>query len=76
MARQWFLRESLAHLSVVAKEIPMLGYLHETLMDNYEWAEGSKMRFGLFETNFETFSRTPRKSASIYQEIIAANLRK
>jgi beta-glucosidase len=71
--RQRFLSKSLAHLSIAAKEIPIMGYVHWTLMDNYEWATGTKMRFGLFETNFETFERTKRKSASLYEEIIAAN---
>jgi beta-glucosidase/6-phospho-beta-glucosidase/beta-galactosidase len=71
--RQWFLKQSLAYLSVVANEIPMLGYVHWTLMDNYEWAEGSKMKFGLFNTDFTTFNRIRRPSASIYEDIINAN---
>jgi beta-glucosidase len=60
-------------LSDVAKEIPVMGYVHWTLMDNYEWAEGIKMRFGLYETDFETFARKERESARIYAEIIAGN---
>jgi beta-glucosidase len=70
--RQWFLRESLMYLSQLPKDIRVESYIHWTLLDNYEWAEGSKMRFGLYETNFETFERTPRKSAEIFKQIIAA----
>jgi beta-glucosidase len=33
--------------------IPVLGYLHWTLHDSYEWCEGFMGRFGLFETDFE-----------------------
>ncbi|MFZ5366347.1 MAG: glycoside hydrolase family 1 protein [Patescibacteria group bacterium] len=48
-------------------------YLHWTLMDNFEWAQGLSMRFGLCQTNYETLKRTPRKSAKMYKEIILAN---
>jgi beta-glucosidase/6-phospho-beta-glucosidase/beta-galactosidase len=70
--RQWFLKESLVYLSQLPKEIRVMGYIHWSLLDNYEWAEGSKMKFGLFETNMKTFERLPRKSAEIFKEIIAA----
>jgi beta-glucosidase len=71
--RQRFLVDSLLYLSEVAKEIPITAYLHWSLLDNYEWAEGTAMRFGLYETDFQTFERKKRKSATIYAEIIAAN---
>ena len=34
--------------------IDIRGYLIWTLMDNFEWAEGYKPKFGLLETNFDT----------------------
>jgi len=71
--RQWFLQESLFHLSrAVSMGLPLMGYIHWTLYDNYEWAEGTRMKFGLFETNFETMDRKPRESAKLYSNIIAA----
>ncbi len=44
-------------------------YYHWTLMDNWEWVEGEKARFGLFENDFETQTRTLRKSGSVYARV-------
>lgn len=69
--RQWFLRESLWHLSMLQNEgVPVKGYLHWSLTDNYEWADGCNRRFGLVEIDYKTQERKPRKSAHIYSEII------
>ena len=35
------------------------GYFHWTLMDNLEWAQGVKERFGLIHVDFPTGRRTP-----------------
>jgi beta-glucosidase len=42
-------------------------------MDNFEWAEGYKMRFGLHAIDFENQQRELRQSGKIYQMIIAQN---
>lgn len=66
--RQWFLKESLFHLSTLAKRgVPISGYIHWTLFDNYEWADGTTKRFGLFETDYNTLERKPRESAKLFQ---------
>jgi beta-glucosidase len=49
--------------------IPVLGYLHWTLMDNFEWASGYGMRLGLHEVDRTTFARTPKPSAAVYAAI-------
>jgi beta-glucosidase len=49
------------------------GYLHWTLVDNFEWAEGCGVRFGLVELDPHTQERTPRVSASLFGEICRAN---
>jgi len=41
------------------------GYFHWSLIDNFEWASGYSMKFGL-----HTIDRKPRKSAEIYRKII------
>ncbi len=49
------------------------GYYHWTLVDNFEWAEGWNLRFGLIELDPETGERTPRTSAAIYGRIVQQN---
>ncbi|RLF19672.1 MAG: glycoside hydrolase family 1 protein [Thermoprotei archaeon] len=49
------------------------GYLHWALTDNYEWAKGFSMKFGLVEVDLKTKKRIRRKSAFIYKEIIENN---
>ena len=39
-------------------------------MDNFEWAEGYSMRFGLYHVDYETQTRTIRDSGKTYQSII------
>lgn len=70
--RQWFLPHSLSHLrDAIDDGINVTGYCHWSLLDNYEWAEGYKMRFGLIEVDFETQERKLRDSAIIYKNIIS-----
>jgi beta-glucosidase len=49
------------HNLVTRRQTDIRGYLIWTLMDNFEWAEGYRPKFGLLETNFETLQRTERK---------------
>ena len=70
--RSTFLRR---HLWVLSKAIEdgydVQSYHHWSLMDNFEWAEGYRMRFGLHEVNFETQERTRRPSGERYRAIVA-----
>jgi beta-glucosidase len=49
------------------------GYLHWSLLDNFEWAEGLRARFGLVRVSYPTLERTLRKSALIYKHIAKLN---
>ncbi len=49
------------------------GYFHWSLMDNFEWSEGYKQRFGLVHVDFGTLQRTPKDSASWYAEVCRTN---
>jgi beta-glucosidase len=69
-----FLRDHLlaAHRAIEAG-VPLKGYFHWSLMDNFEWGKGYTKRFGLFRVNFETCERIPKESARWYRDAIAAN---
>ena len=53
--------------------LPVQGYYHWTLVDNFEWAEGWTLRFGLIELDPETQERTRRPSADLYAAIARGN---
>lgn len=57
----------------MAKGVPVIGYQHWSLMDNFEWAEGYDPRFGLVYVDFKTGNRTIKKSAYHYKHIIETN---
>ena len=50
----------------------VLGYLHWSLMDNLEWAEGYDRRFGLIHVDRDTQQRRVKDSARYYARVIAA----
>ena len=66
-----YLRE--LHKAISEDNVPVKGYFHWSLLDNYEWAKGFKMKFGLFKVNYETKERTPTKAVSLYKEIATTN---
>ena len=64
------------HLSMVdqaiKKGVDVRGYFAWSLMDNFEWAEGYKMRFGIVYVDYETQKRTLKQSAIKFQEFLSA----
>jgi len=53
--------------------VPVAGYFHWSIMDNFEWAEGYRARFGMVHVDFETQKRTFKDSALWYKDVIASN---
>lgn len=58
----------------INENVPIQGYYHWTLTDNFEWAEGWNLRFGLIELDPATQTRTLRDSGRLYSEICKHNL--
>lgn len=55
-----------------AKErgVPVKGYFVWSLLDNFEWAEGYKPRFGLVHVNYKTQERIVKDSGYWYRDFI------
>lgn len=58
-----FLTETLAGVQRCKEEgIPVFGYLHWSLLDNFEWQKGYSIHFGLIQVDRETMKRTTKPS--------------
>jgi beta-glucosidase len=57
----------------VSEGVDLRGYLAWSLLDNFEWAEGYAMRFGLVHVDFATQRRTIKASGHWYGELARRN---
>ncbi len=57
----------------IAAGVPVAGYFHWSLLDNFEWGHGYTKRFGLVHVDYATQRRTPKESALFYRDVVAAN---
>ena len=72
--RTEFITEHLKWIHKAIEEgVDVKGYFHWSLLDNFEWKEGTKPRFGLVAMDYKTMKRTPRESANFYAEIAKNN---
>jgi beta-glucosidase len=53
--------------------VPVLGYTHWTLLDNFEWIFGYEKKYGLHSVDHKTFERTAKGSASVLAQIARDN---
>jgi beta-glucosidase len=73
-ARLAFTRAALAGLAqCIADDIDVRGYLHWTLLDNFEWNAGYSKTFGLIAVDRETFVRSVKPSARWLGEVARRN---
>jgi beta-glucosidase/6-phospho-beta-glucosidase/beta-galactosidase len=56
----------------IAEGVPVEGYFHWSALDNFEWADGYKERFGLIYVDYPTGQRIPKDSFHWYAKIIAS----
>ncbi len=57
----------------ISEGVPVRGYLHWTLLDDFEWMDGWHTHLGLCAMDRATGQRTPRPSALLLAEISRAN---
>lgn len=63
--RMAFIAEALAGVkNCIDDGIPVKGYFHWSLIDNFEWQKGYSMTFGLISVDRTTQTRTPKESLS------------
>ncbi len=67
-----------AHLEAVKREMEagarIGGYFHWTLIDNWEWAEGYRSKFGLVAMDRATGVRTPKRSHQWFAALARSGL--
>ncbi|MFM1885205.1 MAG: hypothetical protein RL026_362 [Pseudomonadota bacterium] len=72
--RQWMIEEGLAGLHQAMQEgVPVLGYFHWSLLDNFEWIFGYRPKFGLASVDRRTFERRAKPSAAVLGRIARRN---
>ena len=68
--RVWYVGQALAGLyESIEKGVPVIGYTHWSLLDNFEWEQGYKPKFGLVAVDRSSFQRTPKPSAHYLGDI-------
>lgn len=70
---EYIQKQVLGTWRAIEKGADVRGHMYWSLLDNYEWALGFGMRFGLIAVDYETQKRTPRPSAYVYKQICESN---
>jgi beta-glucosidase len=69
-----YLRDHLIQANrAIVDGVPLQGYFIWSLLDNFEWAYGYCMRFGLVYVDFETQKRTIKESGRWFAQVIQDN---
>lgn len=69
--RRWWIAHTIdAMHKAMQGGVRVEGYLHWSLLDNFEWAYGKWPRFGLVEVDYRTGERTVRPSAIWFGKVI------
>ena len=69
--RKWWLSKTILALQrSLQNGTELIGYLHWSLIDNFEWDKGFWPRFGLVAVDRDTLARKPRPSAVWFAKMI------
>lgn len=71
--RARFIPAAISAVEAVRRDgVPVLGYIHWSLLDNFEWLSGYKPRYGLVAVDPTTFKRTVKPSVHVLGRIAQA----
>jgi beta-glucosidase len=71
--RVQFLKDHIAQVFRARQQgVPVCGYFVWTFLDNFEWAEGFRPRFGLVHVDYNTLKRTIKTSGRWYREFLTS----
>jgi beta-glucosidase len=69
-----YMHRALLELSRAIRDgVPVTSYYAWSLLDNFEWADGYKQRFGLVYVDYQNQKRVPKDSYHWYRQVIAGN---
>ena len=69
--RKWWLMHTLMAMQrAMESGVELIGYLHWSLVDNFEWDKGFWPQFGLLSVDRDTLKRRPRPSAIWFAGVI------
>lgn len=74
--RQRYLKAALAALAEARRDTPVIGYIHWSLLDNFEWRRGYAQHFGLVAVDRRSFRRSPKPSAALYAALVRSTISK
>ncbi|MEA3365305.1 MAG: GH1 family beta-glucosidase [Candidatus Hydrogenedentes bacterium] len=69
-----YVRDNLVQVHrAIEEDVPVEGYFHWSMADNFEWAYGYTMRFGLVYVDYANLERTIKESGRWFAEVIRDN---
>jgi beta-glucosidase len=72
--RRSYFEQPLAEMhQAISDGVPLEGYFAWSLLDNFEWAHGYSIRFGIVGVDFDDQSRTVKDSGTWFASVAARN---